>query len=150
MLVPNPLMLVDPAFFNAQTCVSCCCQPLLHLWESLVSVWANVGSPPGFLPYPCTPPPSHSPPSRCCESLWCHRALLIPFCAPLTDRLCSLSWTKPTVPRSDLFLTEATGRCFPENPSSELYWEKRSRSPLVLKEAGWGFKPFQKGCTCVI
>lgn len=55
-LVPNPPMLVDPVFFNTQTCVSCCCQPLLHLRESLVSVWANVGSPPGFLPYPCTPP----------------------------------------------------------------------------------------------
>lgn len=138
-------------FFNTQTCVSCCCQPLLHLWDSLVSVWANVGSPPGFLPYPCTPPPSRSPPSRCCESLWCHRALLIPFCAPLTDRLCSLSWTKPTMPRSGLFLTEATGRCFPKNPSSELYWEKRSRSPLVLKEAGWSFKPFKKKRrTCVI
>lgn len=33
------------------------------------------------------PPPSRSSPSRCCESLWCQRAVLIPFCAPLTDRM---------------------------------------------------------------
>lgn len=97
--------------------------------------------------YP-TPPPSRSPPSRCCESLWCHRALLIPFCAPLTDGLWWLSWTKPTMPHSGLFLIEATGRCFPENPTSELYWEKRSRSPLVFKEEVWSFKPFQKRRTC--
>lgn len=101
MLGPNLLMMVDPVvffgfFFKPQTCASGCCQPLQHLRDSLVSVWANAGSPPGFLntpsqyPHPPTPHrPQHcrSPPSRCCESLWCHQAPLIPFSAPLTDRL---------------------------------------------------------------
>lgn len=95
----------------------------------------------GSYPIPVPPPPpSRSPLSRCCESLWCHRALLVPFCAPLTDRLCSLSWTKPAVPRSGLFLTEATGRCFPENPSSELLREE------VEEPSGH----VQKRCTCLI
>lgn len=48
----------------------------------------------------------------CANSLLCTTDWQAAFCC---------SWSKPTMPLSGLFLTEATGRCFPENLSSELH-----------------------------
>lgn len=46
--------------FKPQTCVSGFCQPLRHLRDSLVSVWANAGSPPEFLNTPSQYPPTQA------------------------------------------------------------------------------------------
>lgn len=146
-------------FFKPQTCVSGCCQPLQHLRDSLVSVWANAGSPPGFLNTPSQyPPPPHthrpqhcrSPPSRCCESLWCHRAPLIPFSTPLTDRLRLLFLVQAHHSTLSSIFSWSHWQVFSWKPEFE-FIETRYRETLSFwRKADDSPSYFNIGCTFVI
>lgn len=117
------------SFFKSQTCVSGCCQPLQHLRDSLVSVWANAGSPPGFLNTPSQYPPTQAtaPPQPSKQVLW----ITVMSSGSANSLLCTADWQAAL-----LFLVQAHhahlgpvfsrshGRCFPDNLSLELHSEK--------------------------
>lgn len=77
-------------FFKSQTCVSGCCQPLQHLRDSLVSVWANAGSPPGFLNTPSQYPPTQAiaPPQPSKQVLW----ITVMSSGSANSLLCTADW----------------------------------------------------------
>lgn len=137
MIVDNPLTLsVEEGSYLlfSHTFASSSCQPLQHPWDSHVSLWANSGSPPGFLNTtsgPVVTSPTH-------PGCWARHKLSkqvlwinvmspdlanspLPLSAPLTDMLCMLFFVQVhCAPLSSIFTMvklsctgAGAGRCHP-------------------------------------